>query len=139
MRKHPNTINYEEFGKRLRESREGMDLTQEEFGARINYSGEYVGRLERGEGQFSVQFIADVHDEFGISTDYLLFGTKQGKAYNTKEDHIFILHDNGGEFLRNVRDFYGELSPNDQYYFEKNVRSSMEIIIHTDHNSNKAH
>ena len=69
-----------------------MDLTQEEFGARINYSGEYVGRLERGEGQFSVQFIADVHDEFGISTDYLLFGTKQGKAYNTKEDHKFILH-----------------------------------------------
>lgn len=99
MRKHPNTINYEEFGKRLRESREGMDLTQEEFGARINYSGEYVGRLERGEGQFSVQFIADVHDEFGISTDYLLFGTKQGKAYNTKEDHKFILHDNGGNSL----------------------------------------
>lgn len=84
MRKHPNTINYEEFGKRLRESREGMDLTQEEFGARINYSGEYVGRLERGEGQFSVQFIADVHDEFGISTDYLLFGTKQGKAITPK-------------------------------------------------------
>ena len=111
MRKHPNTINYEEFGKRLRESREGMDLTQEEFGARINYSGEYVGRLERGEGQFSVQFIADVHDEFGISTDYLLFGTKQGKAYNTKEDHKFILHDNGVSVGRIEPFWDGRISP----------------------------
>ena len=66
-------IGWEEIGERIKFLRNGKNLTQEQFGKLVGKSTQYIGRIERGQ-KMSVELIADICKETGVTTDYLILG-----------------------------------------------------------------
>lgn len=72
---------------RLKELREGLQLSQEQLAQKIKTSQRNIGRWENGENEPSVTFVITLADFFGCTTDYLLgreddFGVVAGNASN---------------------------------------------------------
>lgn len=57
---------------RLKELREGLQLSQEQLAQKIKTSQRNIGRWENGENEPSVTFVITLADFFGCTTDYLL-------------------------------------------------------------------
>ncbi len=130
MRHHPNTIDFEGVGKRLSAARrEELHLTQGAFAEKVGYNNKTIGKIENG-APCSIQFLYDVYVHTGISTDYLLYGTKPPKEYSISKNTTFHLHDSGGEFLRKVRDFYIPLQNDIKPLFERSVQTAIDTINH---------
>lgn len=68
-------INNKAIGKRIREERDKLGLSREEFAEIIGLSTYYVGQLERGERQMSLPVLINVANCLHMSLDYLVFGT----------------------------------------------------------------
>jgi transcriptional regulator with XRE-family HTH domain len=68
--RHPHTRLL--FGRRLRALRKLRGLTQEELGERSNVSGKLVGQIERGEGNPTLQVIADFATALSVEPAALL-------------------------------------------------------------------
>jgi len=74
------SIDKEAIGERIREQREALRLTREEFAEMVDLSPLYLGQIERGERQMSLSSLVKVSKCLHVSTDYLIFGK------NTKND-----------------------------------------------------
>ena len=61
------------IGERLREIRENMHMTREEFSEKIDITDSFLGQIERGERSLSVKTLKKVVKYTGVSADYLLF------------------------------------------------------------------
>jgi transcriptional regulator with XRE-family HTH domain len=72
-------------GQRIREEREKLGLSREEFAEIIGLSDYYVGQLERGERQMSLPVLVKIANCLHISLDYLIWGRI---AYDT-----YCIHD----------------------------------------------
>ncbi|MDC0763466.1 helix-turn-helix transcriptional regulator [Brevibacillus sp. AG] len=60
------------FGMRLRELREGKDLSQEELGAKFGLGKVTISGYELSKRQPTLELIVGFAEFFGVSTDYLL-------------------------------------------------------------------
>lgn len=60
------------FGRRLRALRKLRGLTQEELGERSDVSGKLVGQIERGEGNPTLEVIADLATALSVEPGSLL-------------------------------------------------------------------
>lgn len=60
-----------QFGKRLREIRKKMGLSQEELGFRAGIHRTYIGAIERGEQNISVDNIHKLAKALKVSVDKL--------------------------------------------------------------------
>ena len=72
-----SNVNKEEnilIGERIREIREGMDLTQNKFSEMIDISEVFLGQIERGERSLSLKKLKKIISCTGSSTYYILFG-----------------------------------------------------------------
>lgn len=67
-------LNNEEIGIRIRLEREKLGLSRETFAEMIELSSFYVGQLERGERQMSIETLTKVSNILNLSVDYILFG-----------------------------------------------------------------
>lgn len=74
MNNKTNYIDAEKIGYRLRMERENLKITREKFAELVDLSPLYIGQLERGERQMSINALANISKTLHISTDYLLFG-----------------------------------------------------------------
>ncbi|QNB46509.1 helix-turn-helix domain-containing protein [Thermanaerosceptrum fracticalcis] len=74
-------INNKAIGQRIREEREKLELSREEFAEIIELSDYYVGQLERGERQMSLPVLVKVANCLHVSLDYLIFGKNACNAY----------------------------------------------------------
>lgn len=61
-----------EFGNRIRELRKERSWSQEELAAQANFHRTYIGMIERGERNISLQNIERFSEVFGMSIDNLL-------------------------------------------------------------------
>lgn len=68
----PSTI--EEIGSRIRIERERLGLSREKFAEIISLSPFYIGQIERGERNMSIDTLLKVSNSLNISTDYVLKG-----------------------------------------------------------------
>lgn len=59
---------------RLREIREGLKLSQEEFAEVLGISLPGYKKLESGENNLSLSSLKRMHKEIGVSSDYILYG-----------------------------------------------------------------
>lgn len=59
------------FGNRVREYRKSQGISQEELGERANLHYTYIGAIERGEQNLSLQSIEKVAKGLGVSLDRL--------------------------------------------------------------------
>ena len=60
------------FGKRLRELRRRMGLTQEELGRKIGISSSAIGMYEQGKREPDNHTLLKLCDLFEVTTDYLI-------------------------------------------------------------------
>ena len=56
-KKHPNLV---KIGKRIREARKAKDFSQEGFAAEVGMGRTYMGRVERGEQNISIQNLIQI-------------------------------------------------------------------------------
>ena len=68
-------IEYSVVGKRIKERREALALTQKELADLVGVSPSFIGHLERAEKIPSVETLAKLCAAVDMSMDYLLFGT----------------------------------------------------------------
>ena len=60
------------LGKRIREERLKLNLTQERLAEDVNLSTAYIGQIERGERSLTLENLAAVANCLGVTIDYLL-------------------------------------------------------------------
>lgn len=81
-------IDNKAVGQRIREEREKLELSREEFAEIIGLSDYYVGQLERGERQMSLPVLVRISNCLHVSLDYLIFG----QNFHNTESHILEAH-----------------------------------------------
>ncbi len=62
------------MGKRIRLLRKQMNLTQEELAAQVGVSLSFMGHIERGTRQPSLDHLVRLSEKLGVSADFLLTG-----------------------------------------------------------------
>lgn len=90
-----NEINNKIIGERIRYEREKLGLTREKFAEIVDLSPLYIGQLERGERQMSLNTLFKISQCLHISIDYLLIGS------NKDELNCFIKDDEKSDYLKN--------------------------------------
>lgn len=65
-------MDYTDIGRRIRIQRRYLNMTQGELAKRIGVSASYIGHLERGTRQASLETLVMLANELDVSTDYLL-------------------------------------------------------------------
>jgi len=90
-----NEINNKIIGERIRYEREKLGLTREKFAEIVDLSPLYIGQLERGERQMSLNTLFKVSQCLHISIDYLVKGS------NKDELDCFIKDDEKSDYLKN--------------------------------------
>ena len=60
------------LGKRIREERLRLNLTQERLAEDVNLTTAYIGQVERGERNLTLENLVTVANRLGVSVDYLL-------------------------------------------------------------------
>lgn len=64
------------IGKRIRSERTKRGMTQSQLSARLRISVSYLGALERGTRAVSRSMMDRLHEELGLSYDYIIEGPK---------------------------------------------------------------
>ena len=85
------------LGKRIREERLKLNLTQERLAEDVNLSTAYIGQIERGERSLTLENLAAVANRLGVTIDYLLSDS--------------VVSDSDGQY----RQDRGTKSPGNQY------------------------
>ena len=60
------------LGKRIREERLRLKLTQEQLSEKIDVTASYLGAVERGEKSMTLEELIYLINVFGVSMDYIL-------------------------------------------------------------------
>ena len=84
---------YINLGKKIKEERIKLGLTQEELGERIDSTGAYIGQIERGERNASMAKIVLIAEELKVSIDYLTGNMLMEKELSNDEKIINELKD----------------------------------------------
>ncbi|MEF2244230.1 helix-turn-helix domain-containing protein [Paenibacillus sp. IITD108] len=63
---------YEKLGKRIREERLKLNLTQEKLAEKVDVSEAYIGQIERGERSMSLDTLIKLSNKLGVTVDFLL-------------------------------------------------------------------
>lgn len=97
-----------EIGLRIRAIREKMNLTKEEFSKKIGISSQYLGMIEKGKNNISIETLKLLCDFTNLSADYILFGKEENLTNETKELLKKFTNEqieNGCKMLRNLAIF----------------------------------
>ncbi len=68
-------IDYKLIGKRIKESRKSVNLTQENVSEILKVSPEYISRIETGSAKINLEMLVKMSNILNISPAYLLTGT----------------------------------------------------------------
>lgn len=68
-----------QFGQRVRELRQELAISQEEFAARCNLDRTYISSLERGHRNVSLKNIAAIASALNVTMSELLSGLSIGE------------------------------------------------------------
>ena len=60
---------------RIRQAREDMGYTREQFAEKLDVSVSYMAEVERSRTGISVKMLIKICNLLGLSADYILFGT----------------------------------------------------------------
>jgi len=65
----------QQVGERIVRLRKEQRLSRTEFGKLTGLSGRYIGNIERGSYSITVAAIKKICSVFGVSSDYIIFGS----------------------------------------------------------------
>ena len=75
MNKNEFTVDYKELGQRVKRVRLLRELTQEQLAEKADVVNSYVGVIERGEKNPSINTLVKIANALNCSVDYLLGGS----------------------------------------------------------------
>lgn len=90
FRREDDFMNYIDLGKRIKEERNKLNLTQEQLAEYADISTSYMGQIERGERKVTLETLIKVTNKLNVSIDYLL------------KDSINITSDNSLEQIKQL-------------------------------------
>ncbi len=76
------------IGSRIRNIRESMSLTREQFSELIDISPSFLSQLERGDKSMSIETLMLISLKSGFSCDYILFGDSNNSTFLNKIDRM---------------------------------------------------
>lgn len=85
-------MDYTILGRRIREERLRLNLTQEKLAEDINISTAYLGQIERGERHITLDKLIPLAERLSVSVDFLL------------SDYIVPVNDNSLALLSQLLD-----------------------------------
>ena len=65
-------MDYKKLGKRIREERLRLNLTEEHLSEEIGISTAYLGQIERGERNITLDKLITLTNRLGVTVDFLL-------------------------------------------------------------------
>ena len=65
-------MDYSALGRRIREERLRLNLTQEKLAEDVNISTAYLGQIERGERSVTLDKLIPLANRLGVTVDFLL-------------------------------------------------------------------
>ena len=65
-------MDYKKLGKRIREERKKLNLTQSQLAEAIDISDTYMGAIERGERSLTLDTLVKLVNRLGVTVDYML-------------------------------------------------------------------
>jgi transcriptional regulator with XRE-family HTH domain len=71
-----NKHSYHIFGERVRQGRNHLGLTQKELAVMLGVTSQHISAIERGKRSPSLDSIAKIARELGVTVDYLICGEK---------------------------------------------------------------
>lgn len=66
------------MGKRIRERREALKISQRELAQALGKTGQYISAVEQDKRSPSLNFLTNLADELGTTLDYLVSGKEGG-------------------------------------------------------------
>ena len=79
-------MDYAELGRRVRQRRVMLQLTQEELAEKAGISCSFVGHIERGEKKFSIGTLVALCNAMEVSPNYLLQDSLDLAVLTNSED-----------------------------------------------------
>ena len=90
------------IGKRIRQQREFLSLTREEFAERIEISPQFLAEIENGTKGMSAETLYKLCDRLNISADYMLLGRQSTESL---QSHIAkLLSEKPGQYPDVIED-----------------------------------
>ena len=65
-------MDYTALGRRIKEERQKLNMTQERLAEEVNLSTSYIGQIERGERKLTLDSLINITNCLGVTVDYLL-------------------------------------------------------------------
>lgn len=84
-------MDYKRLGKRIREERRRLNLTQAELAEAIDISDTYMGAIERGERSLTLDTLVRLVNRLGVTVDYMLSDSVSGSDSNLIEQFRQII------------------------------------------------
>lgn len=86
-------MDYRMLGKRIREERLRLNLTQERLSEDIEISTAYLGQIERGERSLTLDKLVKLANRLGVTVDYLLSDSILISSDNQTDRILQLLQD----------------------------------------------
>ncbi|MDI3481125.1 MAG: hypothetical protein PWQ97_780 [Tepidanaerobacteraceae bacterium] len=112
------------IGQRIRNEREKMGLTREEFAEIVGLSDYYVGQLERGERQMSLPVMVRVTNCLHVSLDYLIFGDSSDTEGVNESQCPY----NAKDVRREINHLLDKCSPKELELFKKLISTILPYV-----------
>lgn len=84
-------MDYNALGKRIREERKRLNLTQAELAEAIDISDTYMGAIERGERSLTLDTLVRLVNRLGVTVDYMLSESVSDSDSNIMEQFKQII------------------------------------------------
>ena len=85
-------MNYKRLGKRIREERLKLNLTQAQLAESIDISDTYMGAIERGERSLTLDTLVRLVNRLGVTVDYMLADSVPDNDSNIMEQFKQIIN-----------------------------------------------
>lgn len=90
-------MDYCMLGKRIKEERLRLNLTQERLSEDIGISTAYLGQIERGERSLTLDKLVKLANRLGVTVDYLLSDSVSISPDNQTDRILQLLQDKTAE------------------------------------------
>jgi transcriptional regulator with XRE-family HTH domain len=80
------------LGKRIREERQKLNLTQEKLAECIDISDSYMGQVERGEKSVTLGTLLNLANKLGVTVDFLIqdyFASENDNYYDQLKQLLY--------------------------------------------------
>ena len=84
-------MDYKRLGKRIREERQRLNLTQAQLAEAIDISDTYMGAIERGERSLTLDTLVRLVNRLGVTVDYMLSDSVPNNDSNIMEQFKQII------------------------------------------------